>query len=298
MAKFTPRKTAPNKNNENYYSDKNIFYACGYGMPNCTAYAWGRLLELTGKSYDKLCGNAEDWWAVAEKAGLKRGNTPKLGAIVCFRAGKVKNNSDGAGHVCVVEEIKSNGDIVVSNSAWKGTEFYLMTLTKASGYVYDASRPLQGFIYCGIEFESGTSSSTSSANNTIKAGQKITLKNTKCYRTAYAANETMIRSGIYWLWSDEVVNGRVKITNKAERVGVSGQVTAWIKVADFVVDNKKEIKIGDKVKVLNPINYDTGKTFKLWYKEYEVMRLSGDRAVIGVNGVITSAISVNRLEKI
>lgn len=162
MATFKPRLTAPAKTNKNYYSDKNIFYACGYGMPNCTAYAWGRLLELTGKSYDKLCGNAEDWWAVAEKAGLKRGNTPKLGAIVCWKAGKVKNSSDGAGHVAVVEEVKNNGDIVVSNSAWKGTEFYLMTITKASGYVYNASRQLQGFIYCGVEFD--TQSSTSSAS--------------------------------------------------------------------------------------------------------------------------------------
>lgn len=160
--KFIPRLTAPKKTDENYYSNKNIFYACGYGMPNCTAYAWSRLLELTGKAYDKLCGNAEDWYANASKAGLKTGNTPKLGAIICWKAGKVKDGSDGAGHVAVVEEIKSNGDIVTSNSAWKGTEFYLKTITKASGYQYSANTQFLGFIYCGIDFESETSSSGSS----------------------------------------------------------------------------------------------------------------------------------------
>lgn len=164
--KFTPRKTAPKKTDQNYYSNKNIFYACGYGMPNCTAYAWGRLLELTKKAYDKLCGNAEDWYGNASKAGLKTGSTPKLGAIACYKAGKVKDNSDGAGHVCVVEEIKPNGDIVCSNSAWKGTEFYMKTITKASGYQYAANRQFQGFIYCGIEFDSETSTSNSTSSAT------------------------------------------------------------------------------------------------------------------------------------
>lgn len=226
--KYTPRLTAPAKTDKNYYSDKNIFYACGYGMPNCTAYAWGRLLELTGKSYDKLCGNAEDWWAVAEKAGLKRGKTPKLGAIVCWKAGKVKDGSDGAGHVGVVEQIKSNGDIVVSNSAWKGTEFYLMTVTKASGYVYDSSRQLQGFIYCGVEYTASESSSTSS--KTVKAGAKVQLSNTKCYSNATTKTVWDTKTGAYYYWSDEVVNGRVRITNSASRVGVKGQVTCWIDV--------------------------------------------------------------------
>ena len=231
VKKFVARLTAPKKTDKTYYSDKNIFYACGYGMPNCTAYAWGRLLELTGKAYDKLCGNAEDWWGVAEKAGLKRGKTPKLGAIVCWKAGKVKDNSDGAGHVGVVEQIKSNGDIVVSNSAWKGTEFYLMTVTKASGYVYDSSRQLQGFIYCGIEFEAdSTASESSTSSKKVKAGAKVQLSNTKCYSNATTKTVWDTKTGAYYYWSDEVVNGRVRITNSASRVGVKGQVTCWIDV--------------------------------------------------------------------
>ncbi len=166
MAKYEPRLTAPSHDDKHYYSNENIFHACGYGMyhynkntkksdyyGNCTAYAWGRLYEITGKRYTGLCGNAEDWWAVAEKAGLKRGQEPKLGAIICWRAGEVKNSKDGAGHVAVVEEIKPNGDIVTSNSGWNSSEFYTRTVTKASGYQYSSDRIFQGFIYCGIEFE-------------------------------------------------------------------------------------------------------------------------------------------------
>lgn len=163
--KFTPRLAAPSKSDRHYYSNENIFFACGYGMPNCTAYAWGRLYELTDKRYTNLCGNAEAWWGVASKAGLKTGQEPKLGAIVCYRAGNANTSSDGAGHVAVVEEIKANGDIVISNSAWKGTEFYLMTVTKASGYKYADSRQLQGFIYCGVEFEEKATSTSSATTD-------------------------------------------------------------------------------------------------------------------------------------
>lgn len=34
------------------------------------------------------------------------------------------------------------------------------------------------------------------------------------------------------MWSNEVVNGRIRITNKTSNVGVSGQVTGWIDVED------------------------------------------------------------------
>lgn len=164
MAKYIPRLTAPAKDDENYYSNKNIFYASGYGMPNCTCFSLGRLMENTGKKITDLLGNAEDWFAAAKKAGYKTGKTPKLGAIACYKAGKVKDGSDGAGHVCVVEEIKANGDIVTSNSAWKGTEFYVKTMTKESGYQYAESRQFQGFIYCGIDFEESASSTSTSTS--------------------------------------------------------------------------------------------------------------------------------------
>lgn len=153
MARYIPRTQAPSHNDERYYSDQNIYYACGYGMPNCTAYAWGRLWELTGKRYDKLVGNAEVWWNSADKAGLKKGQEPKLGAIAVWRGGEIGNSKDGAGHVAVVEEIKPNGDIVTSNSGWKSYEFEMRTVEKAKGYNYSVDKEFVGFIYCGIEYD-------------------------------------------------------------------------------------------------------------------------------------------------
>ena len=79
--KFKARLTAPAKNNKSYYSDSNAFYRGGYGMPNCTAYAHGRVAEITGK-FPRIYGNAEDWYSAAQKAGYETGDMPKLGAVI------------------------------------------------------------------------------------------------------------------------------------------------------------------------------------------------------------------------
>ena len=164
MSKFKKRLTAPLTTDKKFISYKHGGYnTCvivnektGYVLPNCVGYAHGRLLEILGAkkvNWHLPACNAEDWYVRAQRNGFKVGQTPKLGAVACWRAGVAGNSSDGAGHVAIVEEIKSNGDIVTSNSAWKGTTFYTKTITKSSGYTYSSNRIFQGFIYCGIEFD-------------------------------------------------------------------------------------------------------------------------------------------------
>lgn len=63
---FLPRTKCPDKNDPLYYSNQNIFHKCGYGLPNCTAYAYGRFKEITGV-WLPCRGNAEDWIAEADK---------------------------------------------------------------------------------------------------------------------------------------------------------------------------------------------------------------------------------------
>lgn len=58
------------------------------------------------------------------------------------------------------------------------------------------------------------------------------------------------------------------------------------------------IHYGDKVKVLHPIIYGTDRTFKLWYKVYDVLEVIGDRAVIGIGKTVTSAIHISNIEKV
>lgn len=66
----------------------------------------------------------------------------------------------------------------------------------------------------------------------IVAGTTLVLKDCNLYSSSDSARRSSTVSGTYFVWSDEVINGRVKITNKKDLVGVDGQVTGWINYSD------------------------------------------------------------------
>ena len=102
----------------------------------------------------------------------------------------------------------------------------------------------------------------------------------------------------------EVIAG--KWGNGAERVNrlksagydpeaVQSRVNAMLSSSSSS-SSSSAIKVGDSVKVINPIDY-SGTRIALYYDRYTVMELKGDRAVIGVNGTVTCAIKVSNLRK-
>lgn len=70
----------------------------------------------------------------------------------------------------------------------------------------------------------------------IKAGMAIKPKNnTPLYKASDGAATATIRTAIqdtYYLWDTSVKNGRIRITSQKSYVGVSGQVTGWVKLSD------------------------------------------------------------------
>ena len=158
MAKYTPRLKEPSKSDKNYihYSAGGYNYCIeienGSCLSNCVGYSWGRWRELLGKKPSLSNNNAENWYGYTQD-GYKRGSTPKLGAVLCWRKGQVGVGSDGYGHVAIVEEIKANGDVVCSESVYGGARFRLKTYTKSSNYYLASGYVFQGFIYLPIEFE-------------------------------------------------------------------------------------------------------------------------------------------------
>lgn len=148
---FVPRLTSKGMLYNPYWYSLNPFYLAGYGLANCTCYAYGRAWELldTAHNYSNQptlsTGNAEDWYGYTQD-GYDRGTTPQLGAIACWADGPFS----GDGHVAVVEEIDPDtGIITCSNSAYGGEYFYLTHLSPpdylpAPGYVF------QGFIYIPV----------------------------------------------------------------------------------------------------------------------------------------------------
>ena len=191
---YSPRLSAPSSDNAYYYSNKNLFYKYGYGMPNCTAYAYGRAYEITKKE-PKLCPyNAEEWFDYNKTNGYyDYGTTPKLGAIACWYY------NGGGGHVAVVEKIE-NGTITFSNSAYSGTNFYTNTASVSDsnaggpswwnfqGYIYiidgDAVAPTTNYepgvhkVNEAVNMRSGAGTGYSVVT-TVPAGQKLTVTEVK-----------------------------------------------------------------------------------------------------------------------
>lgn len=62
----------------------------------------------------------------------------------------------------------------------------------------------------------------------IKTGKKIKLKNVNLYASSTTKTSSGKRTGTYYVWSNEIISGRIRITNKKINVGKSGQVTGWI----------------------------------------------------------------------
>lgn len=151
---YVPRLTDEGMEGSKYwYSDGNPFYAAGYGLPNCTCYAYGRWWEITGeRPIDLSLGNANTWWDVGVERGIPHGSTPRLGAIICF----YYSDDDGGGHVAVVEQINADGSIVTSNSAYGGTYFYTQTLYPPDYKTADGWPSygyVQGFLYLPDSYE-------------------------------------------------------------------------------------------------------------------------------------------------
>ena len=240
MAIFNKRLTAPSLNDKHYiHYTKGGYNTCiivnndtGYVMPNCVGYAQGRLLEIlqmTKVNWSLPACNAEDWYDKAQENGLQVGQTPKLGAVVCWRAGSKRNGSDGCGHVAVVEEIKPNGDIVVSNSGWGGPNFYVKTIAKANGYDYSSSMPLEGFIYCGIEFENNVPQEepeeSNSSNDDYNEGDVVRLNS----GARWANNSTPAS----WVFNKDLtiksINGDILVVSKD---GIDGGITGTVHACD------------------------------------------------------------------
>lgn len=124
----------------------NPFVRFGYGMPNCTAYAYGRAYEVTGTAPMLPTSGAGRWWTdnqcnYQNGCGYPSGQTPAAGAIACY-----------PDHVAFVERI--DGDTIwMSESAWSGhtnpnNRWFYQTKDKTDryngtcyGYIYACGEP-------------------------------------------------------------------------------------------------------------------------------------------------------------
>lgn len=83
-------------------------------------------------------------------------------------------------------------------------------------------------------------------------------------------------------------------------IGIGSTVTAAVHIGNLIKassTNSDVIGVGDKVKVINAIQYN-GEPFAVYYDSYDVIEVSGDRIVIGIGSTVTAAVNVSNLIKL
>lgn len=138
--------------------------------------------------------------------GLMGNTGNSFGAHLHFEVRKYKNNPAGNLHD-------------LSSFEWLDPTEYL-----------DASLPSCGKESGGI-FSDDHAVKNDCASG-VKTGAKIILSDVTVYGSENGSSIGK-RSGIYFVWSDEARNSRIRMTNSAARVGVKGQVSFWASFTDI-----------------------------------------------------------------
>lgn len=111
--------------------------------------------------------------------------------------------------------------------------------------------------------------------------------------TGQKATGTVGEDGVYTIIAEQISSG-IKYGKLKSGIG-------WVKVENKTPISStvnKVIAVGDKVKVLNNIQYN-GQTFKIYESSYYVMEINGDRVVISAdNKNTTCAINIKNLQKV
>ena len=131
---YTPRLTAPDSSIPYYSTKLNVYHQTGTPMPNCVAYAYGRIYEMNGEAPLITHGSACDWYSMNKRAGYYAyGQEPKVGAVACWSR-----------HVAIVESIGEDGSVTVSESHWGGTYFDVKTFKDMHSHY---GQTFYGYIY-------------------------------------------------------------------------------------------------------------------------------------------------------
>ena len=146
---ITERRTDDNLGD--WYYNANPYYQRGYGLPNCTCYAWGRLSEICNAPVTFYGGNAIMW---ANRPEMKQIPSPKIGSCIIYSGGITDSYGRLCGHIGVIEHLYDDGSIDVSMSSFGGYMWRLYRLNPSDSYHIPDSYGLSFvgfFMYDGVQ---------------------------------------------------------------------------------------------------------------------------------------------------
>lgn len=131
VAPSTPSRSTPTISYGGGGSAVNVGNRYGYGY--CTWYAYNRRAEL-GRPIGSFWGDAITWASYARNSGYLVNSTPAVGAVL-----QDPNSAPPWGHVAVVEEVRGDGSVVVSEMnyvGWNRLSYRTILPGEARSYSY------------------------------------------------------------------------------------------------------------------------------------------------------------------
>lgn len=284
------RTKKPEAGNKFYNTKSNGGYStCIQGKPtdkgcnvlaNCVGYACGRFNEIIGEmKYPSLNCNAENFIERAKNTyGLEVGQTPKVGAIMCWQHGTL-SGSDGAGHVAIVEKVISDTEVYTSESSYGGAAFFNATRKKGTGKWGISNYTFRGFIYNPAIKPEPTPTPTPSDKFNI--GDKVVING-----ALYVSSTASSPAGSV---SNKVTNITRKAQGTAHPYNTTGDL-GWMdesSISAYVEPtptptSTKDFKVGDKVVPIKLVDYK-GTHLTQYDKEYTIMQIDKRGAVLGAS---------------
>lgn len=67
----------------------------------------------------------------------------------------------------------------------------------------------------------------------VKTGDVVEIRLALLYRSSAAPDHFTGIKGNFYIWNDEVVNGRVRLTDSPSGVGNVGRIVGWVNITDI-----------------------------------------------------------------
>ena len=176
--------------------------------------SYGNLVRIRHADYNG--GKLQTLYAHLKESKVKYGQTVKEGELIGY-SGNTGNSTGPHLHF----EVRLNGTRC-NPLNWLDDDFSVARSTVRLGEYTSVKRPATALV----------------------AGAELHLQRVPLYVSSTAVSAAGTVSGTYYVWSAEPADGRVRITNAADRVGQAGQVTGWISASDAGVQTQPADKPG------------------------------------------------------
>lgn len=212
--------------------------------------------------------------------------TPEPTPTVTIKTGDLVKISSGAVYYGTTSKIPS----------WVTDQRWYVTSVSGSRVVLGKSESGISDINSAVDAKYLTVIENASApiENTFKPYTKSLTKGTTVYtitNNVPRATGSIQTTGVYTITNETVISN--------VKYGYLKSGAGWVNLGQnktSAVDTT--IRVGDYVKVLNPVTYD-GKSFKVYASRYKVLEVKGDRIVISSDGKnVTAAVNAKNLRKV